>query len=123
MSKLLRKHLEDREIKKGSGQVSAFIAVSLAYLPRLLLCVFYSLTCSLRQILDHYIMNRFYEAYCLQVWSLALYRVLLAYYAIRLSVGEWRVYCSMPLPRCSPQGRSSPITMTVVCTQAWTTLF
>ena len=35
MSKLLRKHFEDREIKKGSGQVSAFIAVSLGILATL----------------------------------------------------------------------------------------
>ena len=35
MSKLLRKHFEDREIKKGSGQVSAFIALSLGILTTL----------------------------------------------------------------------------------------
>ena len=35
MSKLLRQHFEDRDIKKGSGQVSAFIAVSLGILTTL----------------------------------------------------------------------------------------
>lgn len=35
MSKLLRKHFEDREIKKGLGQVSAFISVSLGILTSL----------------------------------------------------------------------------------------
>ena len=35
MSKLLRKHFEDREIKKGLGQVSAFIALSLGILATL----------------------------------------------------------------------------------------
>ena len=123
MSKLLRKHLEDREIKKGSGQVSAFIAVSLGILTTLAALCFYSLTYLLRQILDRYIIKIFYEARCLQVWSLALCRVLLAYYAIRLSGGEWRVYYSMALRRCSHQGRSSPTTTTVVYMQAWTILF